>query len=100
MAAALCTPDDVWANATSAGIRPIDANFSDREVPVEHMSEGQHTVTRASYPYGVIVIPTGSDPEGKPVVLPAIVSGGASVDFELDVDNLMDFGSGVTIVFT
>lgn len=100
MAAALCTPDDAWPDATAAGIRPIDASFSEREVPVEHRANGAHTINRAEYSDGVILIPNGHDPTGTPAVLPAVEESGNSVIVTLDPEDVMDFGYGVTIVFT
>ena len=100
MAASLCTPNALWPSASAAGVRPLDASFSDRQLPVSHLSPGAHTVDRATFPEGVILIPLGHDPTGIPAVLPAIVTVSSSQTVTLDPDDLMDYGIGVTIVFT
>lgn len=100
MVAALCTPDaSSWMSANNAGVRPIEAGFSQRVLPVEHRTEGTYTIARSTYPLGIILIPTGSDPTAIPAVLPAVVSGGASQNVTLDTQNLLDWGIGGVVVF-
>ena len=99
MAFAHCTPDDDWVDATQAGVRSLDDSFGEVTLPVEHRSEGSHSIARSQYPDGLVLIPVGSDPVGRPVVLPALISAGSSQGASLEISNLLDFGSGVVVIF-
>jgi hypothetical protein len=99
MAFAHCTPDDDWVDATQAGVRSLDDSFTSRTLPVEHRSEGSHNIARSQYPDGLVLIPIGSDPVGKPVVLPAVISAGSSQGLTLEISNLLDFGNGGVVIF-
>lgn len=99
MSFAHCTPDHPWKDATEAGIRPLDGGFDDVIVPVEHRSPGTHTIQRADYPDGILVIPTGNDPTAMPAVLPALVSAGSSQAITLEPSNLLDTGLGGAVIF-
>jgi hypothetical protein len=100
MSTALCNPNvPEWANATSAGVRPVDTFFTDRELPVQHRSPGTYTIRAADFDDGIILIATGHDPVGIPAVLPAIVTGASEVSVSLDPANLLDYPAGVAVVF-
>jgi hypothetical protein len=99
MAFAHCMPDDDWADATQAGVRSLDDAFTERTLPVEHRSEGSHNIARSQYPDGLILVPIGSDPVGRPVVLPAFISGGSSQGLTLEISNLLDCGGGGAVIF-
>lgn len=99
VAFAHCTPDDVWADATQAGVRSLHDSFSNRTLPVEHRAEDTYNIARSQYPDGLILIPIGSDPTAIPAVLPAITSAGSSQGVTLQIANLLDYGVGVVVTF-
>lgn len=99
MSTALCTPNAAWSQATQAGLKPIETPFSQRTVPVEHRVPGTYTFTRAAYPLGVVLIPSGSDPSASPAVLPAFVTGTDSQALTLDPADLQDCSRGGGVVF-
>jgi hypothetical protein len=101
MSTALCSPNSSnWSQATQAGVHAMNADFSDRTLPVERRASGMYTIQRSAYPSGIILIPNGHDPTAVPAVLPAVVTSGSSQVVTLDPNNLEDYGWGVTIVFT
>lgn len=100
MGFALCNPNGLeWAQATSAGLRSLEALFSDRSVPVEHRVAGSHVVRKSDYPSGILLIPTGNDPTAVPAVLAVTVSSASEVTITLDPSNTMDLPCGGGAVF-
>lgn len=100
MSTALCSPNaSSWANATLAGVRPVETFFTDRELPVEHRLAGTYTIRRSDYAAGIILIAQGHDPVGLPAVLPAVVTGASEVSATLAPANPMDWPSGGVVIF-
>lgn len=100
MSTALCTPNNpTWANATAAGVRPVETFFTDRQLTVEHRAPGTYTIRQADFPDGIILIAQGHDPVGIPAVLPAVVTGASEVSATLDPANPMDWPAGGVVVF-
>src|SRR5882672_3606532 len=99
MAFALCIPNAAWSLATSAGVKSLDASFSDRTLTVEHRNSGSYTIQKSSYSGGIILIPAGHDPAAIPAVLEVILAAGTSQAITLDPSNLLDYGYGGGVVF-
>lgn len=85
--------------AVQAGVRAVDASFSDRVLPVEHRGWGPHLIRRADYPGGLVIVPVGSEPTAIPAVLPVVVSGESELTVTLEPANLLDFHHGGGVVF-
>ena len=96
---ATVTPNQPWTQDGTAAVapRPPFPETGPRVMPLDNRPAGSLTVRRSTYPLGIVLIPTGSEPSDSPAVLPILASSGNQVS--VTGDNYVEFPDGFVVWF-
>ena len=73
-------PNQPWTQDGTAGVSPLPP-FPDlvpRTLPLDNRPAGNHTIRRANYPEGIVIVQTGHEPTSQTATLPIKSSSGNS----------------------
>lgn len=92
-------PDQSWIENGTANVTPKPPmEASVRNLPLENHRGGPLTVSRGTYPDGLVIIPAESPPETQPATLPLRSSGGNEI--LIGNDDHADWPDGIVAWFT
>ena len=96
---ATVAPNQPWTQDGTASVAPIPPfpETGTRVMPLDNRPAGSLTVRRSTYPLGIVLIPTGSEPSVSPAVLPIVASSGNQVS--VTGDNYVEFPDGFVVWF-
>ena len=96
---AVVTPDQPWTQDGTADVTPLPffPEQTARTLPLDNRSPGTHTVRRADFPGGLVIVPTGHEPAAGPATLPIRSSDGDEV--VVTGDNYTEWPDGFVIWF-